>query len=125
AIAIRVFLPEIFQRHELFVVDRHGLSRIPLRSARYCALSPCGRGQRGSNNKLVRVRGWRRGYICLLGENPSSGASRHLLPEGEKVLLRLGKREERQRGAVGRLEHHLDLLADLEPGKIAIDDVGL
>src|SRR5260370_13970721 len=35
------------------------------------------------------------------------------------------RREERQRRAVGRLEHHLHLLADLELVQFAVDDVGL
>jgi hypothetical protein len=35
------------------------------------------------------------------------------------------RRKERQRRAVGRLEHHLDLLADLQFLQVAIDDIGL
>ncbi|CUT14136.1 hypothetical protein BF49_5216 [Bradyrhizobium sp.] len=34
-----------------------------------------------------RVRGYLReqtSHICVRGDNPSSGASRHLLPQGEK-----------------------------------------
>src|SRR6267142_6865483 len=37
----------------------------------------------------------------------------------------LGRREERQWCAIGWLEHHLHLLADLQLFQIAVDDVGL
>src|SRR6266702_3154317 len=37
----------------------------------------------------------------------------------------LYRREERQRRAVGRLEHHFHLLADLQRRQIAIDEIGL
>src|SRR5450432_2606043 len=46
----------------------------------------------------------------------------HLLPQGEKEELY--RRKERQRRAVGRLEHHLDLLADPELVHVAVDKIG-
>ena len=48
AVGVGVFLAEIFQGHQLFVLDRHFalLSRISFfTGARCSALSPCGRGQ--------------------------------------------------------------------------------
>ena len=43
---------------------------------------------------------------------------------GRFVLHSLHRRKERQRRAVGRLEHHLDLLADLQLRHIAVDEIG-
>src|SRR5436309_7871137 len=48
------------------------------------ALSPCGRGPREPCGKLVWVRGWFRSETPRAERYPSSGASRHLLPQGEK-----------------------------------------
>jgi hypothetical protein len=42
-----------------------------------------GEGYTGARHKLAWVRGWLRKHSAR-GENPSSGASRHLLPQGEK-----------------------------------------
>src|SRR5581483_10403705 len=51
-----------------------------------------------------------------------------ILRDAASRLLRMRVlcwREERQRRAVGRLEHHLHLLADLQAVDVAVDDVGL
>ena len=43
-----------------------------------------GEGKIVASNKHTWVRGSLHRRIALCGENPSSGASRHLLPQGEK-----------------------------------------
>src|SRR5438552_5329553 len=81
-----------------------------------------GEGCTGVQLKL-RGRGVASASTALADRNPSSSASRHLPPQGGRYSL--GRREEWQRRAVGRLEHPLHLLADLQYFHIAVDKTSL
>ena len=81
AIAIGVFLAEIFQGHQLFVLDRHfGFSpEFIFVGASCCALSPCESGLTAPVTRWVRV-------YCdprFRGDDPYPVLRAHLLPRGE------------------------------------------
>src|SRR5882724_1128674 len=58
------------------------------RAERPLPFSPCGRRCRSeaeADEGYISAR-----EVCICGENPSSGASRHLLPQGEKEAACVG-----------------------------------
>ena len=105
AIAIGVFLAEVFQRHQFIVLDRHrgGSSWIFLPSS-------CPRRRASSNHRRPR----------LLDPRFAGMTTRRIW----RAQSHSSRRKERQRRAVGRLEHHLHPLADLQLVEVAVDEVG-
>src|SRR5262249_39478178 len=90
AIGVAVFLAEVLQRHQLFVVDRHRWFFSGSPSA-----NVVGWAKRSVPTILLVAAPWWARRVAPLPtlRNPSD------------------RREEWQRGAVGRLEHQLDLLS--------------
>src|SRR5665213_1020652 len=109
AIGVGIFLAEVLQRHQRVVLDRHW---------------SCSPGSRGCHRPhgeeaLLRRLEPRRGTLRMFLSHPSRRA-RVRAPQDEV----LHRRKERQRRAVGRLEHHFHLLADLQRVHVAVDEIG-
>src|SRR3984957_5140817 len=92
--------------------------------AHCCAPSPCGRGHRGRQPQAHLGEGLppRKDISPLI--EPLIRLRFAKTPSPTRGDGTLNRRKERQRRAVGGLEHHFHLLADLQLVHVAIDEIG-